>query len=146
MEPNPPPTGTRRDFLGRACAASGCAAGAFAAVPVVRYLLPLPSRRPRGPVDVGPVDLADGTAREVQVGSVKLLVVRFGGRVTAVRAKCTHLGCYVKWDDKAGQIRCPCHGATFRADGSEPTSPAPRRLDPLEVRAEGGRLIVVFPA
>jgi cytochrome b6-f complex iron-sulfur subunit len=135
---------TRRDFLGKACVASTCAAGAVAAVPIVSYLKPLPSVRPTGPVDVGPDALGDSGAAALPVGPLTVLIIRHGGRLTAVNATCTHLGCLVKWDEKAKLIRCPCHSATFEADGTQPSLPAPRPLPSYPVRSEKGRLIVVF--
>lgn len=49
----------------------------------------------------------------------------------AVDAGCTHLGCDVALtsasDLKQG-FSCPCHGATYDANGLKPTSPAPAPL------------------
>jgi len=135
---------TRRDFLGKACCASACATGLVAAVPIAHYLKPQLSLLPTGPVDVGADTLQDGTGKVVTVGPLILLIVRNAGRLTAVNAKCTHLSCLVKWDDKSKLIRCPCHSATFEADGTKPTLPAPRSLASFPVRSENGRLIVVF--
>jgi cytochrome b6-f complex iron-sulfur subunit len=135
---------TRRDFLGKACVASACGACAFAVVPAVSYLIPNRSPLPSGPVDVGTADIPEGSAREVQVGLLNLLLIRMNGRFTAVNRKCTHLACLVKWDDKDKIIRCRCHGASFESDGAKPTAPAPRPLPSFPVRTEGNRIIVLF--
>jgi Rieske Fe-S protein len=144
VERDPQPEASRRDFLGAACALSACATCALAGVPVARYLAPVPEARLSGPVDVGPDDLPDGAAKAVEKGAVPLLIIRSGGKLTAVNATCTHLACLVKWDGKSGLIRCPCHSATFRPDGTGPTTPATRELQSFPVRSENGRLIVVF--
>jgi Rieske Fe-S protein len=48
-----------------------------------------------------------------------------------VDAGCTHLGCDVA-PANAGDVRqgfaCPCHGATYDANGLNPTAPAPKPL------------------
>ncbi len=140
-KPQPP---SRRDFLDAACALSGGAACAFAAVPAVTYLIPRPSFLPTGPIEVGPDDLLEGGGKAVKVGPLSLLVVKSGGKLTAVNAKCTHLACLVKWDDKSNLIRCPCHSATFQPDGTKPTTPATKDLAPFPVRSENGKIIVTF--
>lgn len=144
MERDKPREATRRDFLNAACTLSACATCALASVPVARYLAPVPEARLSGPVDVGPDDLPDGAAQAITKGSVPLLIIRAGGKLTAVNATCTHLACLVRWDEKSGLIRCPCHSATFRPDGTGPTTPATRELESFPVRSENGRLIVVF--
>lgn len=56
-----------------------------------------------------------------------LYLVRAGGRVTdAVGATCTHLGCQVR--PARGFFRCPCHGSTYRLDGTVVRGPAPKPL------------------
>lgn len=135
---------SRRDFLDAALALSACSGCAFAAVPVGKYLIPRPPFLPSGPIEVGADDLVEGGGKAVKVGPLSVLVVKNGGRLTAVNAKCTHLGCFVKWDEKTRMIRCPCHSATFLPDGTKPTTPATRDLAPYPVRSENGRIIVTF--
>ncbi|HXG62586.1 MAG TPA: Rieske (2Fe-2S) protein [Planctomycetota bacterium] len=144
MERDEQPGTSRRDFLGAACALSACATCALSAVPVARYLAPLPEARLSGPVDVGPDDIPEGGFKAIEKGAIPLLIIRAGGKLTAVNATCTHLACLVKWDEKSGLIRCPCHSATFRPDGTGPTTPAARELQAFPVRSEKGRLVVVF--
>jgi Rieske Fe-S protein len=64
----------------------------------------------------------------------------------AVDAGCTHLGCDValkaSGDLKQG-FACPCHGATYDANGLNPTSPAPAALTHFLVCGQpSGALIV----
>jgi Rieske Fe-S protein len=62
--------------------------------------------------------------------------------VTAFSAECPHAGCAVDFDGK--QFVCPCHDSTFALDGSRLKGPAPRGLDPLEVREQDGVVQVRF--
>jgi Rieske Fe-S protein len=66
----------------------------------------------------------------------------------ALDAGCTHLGCDVGLksasDLKQGFL-CPCHGATYDANGENPTSPAPAPLTHYLVCGEpSGALVVDF--
>lgn len=48
-------------------------------------------------------------------------------------AVCTHAGCTVQWNEADKHFTCPCHGAQFDPRGENPTDPAPRPMDALEV-------------
>jgi Rieske Fe-S protein len=54
----------------------------------------------------------------------------------ALSATCTHLGCQVRWDPKATNFRCPCHGGVFDASGNVVAGPPPRPLDRIEARLD----------
>lgn len=47
---------------------------------------------------------------------------------TAFSANCTHLGCPVRWEDKAEMFMCPCHGGVYYKDGSVAAGPPPKPL------------------
>jgi glycine/D-amino acid oxidase-like deaminating enzyme len=50
------------------------------------------------------------------------------GRLHAVSATCTHLGCTVAFNDAEGSWDCPCHGSRFDPDGSVLHGPATQPL------------------
>lgn len=53
------------------------------------------------------------------------------GVLHAVSARCTHLGCSVRFNDAERSWDCPCHGSRFALDGSVLQGPA---VEPLEPR------------
>ena len=53
------------------------------------------------------------------------------GKLHAVSARCTHLGCIVEWNGAERSWDCPCHGSRFGIDGRVIQGPA---VSPLERR------------
>lgn len=136
---------TRRDFLGKACAATACATCAFAAVPAASYLVPRASRKPSGPLVVARNDeIPEGGAKLVTVEEAKFMLVRLGGQYFAMSAVCTHLSCTVDWDAKDKLVRCYCHGGAFTPEGKRRSGPPPRDLEPVPVKVLGNRVIMTF--
>ena len=90
-----------------------------------------------------------GRPERYPVGSVAL-EPRFGIFVArgqegfyALSAVCTHLGCLSTWKVDAGVITCPCHGSTFRRDGTVNSGPAPKSLPWLKMWiSDDGNLMV----
>ena len=52
----------------------------------------------------------------------------------ALSSVCPHLGCAVDFNNKAGDLECPCHASAFAKDGAKLIGPSLRGLDPLEVK------------
>jgi Rieske Fe-S protein len=64
----------------------------------------------------------------------------------AVDAGCTHLGCDVGLKDPTNLtlgFACPCHGATYDANGENPTSPAPAGLTHYQVCGQASGTLLV---
>ena len=57
------------------------------------------------------------------------------GTVTALSPACTHLGCYVKFNDAERTWDCPCHGSRFDKNGTVIEGPAVQDLEPRDVSA-----------
>ncbi len=51
------------------------------------------------------------------------------GTLHIVSARCTHLGCLVRWNDAERSWDCPCHGSRFGVDGTVLEGPAVHRLE-----------------
>jgi len=58
---------------------------------------------------------------------------------TAFSAVCTHQGCPVQW--AGGQFQCPCHGATYDANGQVTGGPAPSPLQSINVKVIDGQVV-----
>lgn len=79
-------------------------------------------------------DLAPGEGAIIGDGLSQKAVHRDrDGRLHAVSARCTHLGCIVRWNGAESTWDCPCHGSRFEADGSVANGPATRPLEPREL-------------
>jgi cytochrome b6-f complex iron-sulfur subunit/menaquinol-cytochrome c reductase iron-sulfur subunit len=146
------PAPGRRRLLAGLAALGGAAVAALAGVPVLAALLSPLRRRgeaapfvrvarldglPEGrPVRASVVaERRDGWTRGPRAALGTAWLVRRGDEVRAFSAVCPHLGCGV---DAAGDgFACPCHGSRFAPDGAVRGGPAPRGLDPLEVRVTG---------
>ena len=80
-----------------------------------------------------------------QVGS-SIFICHDNNGFFAVDAGCTHLGCDVALKDPTNLslgFACPCHGATYDANGENPTAPAPAGLTHYGVCAEPSGALVV---
>ncbi|MDR2725854.1 MAG: Rieske (2Fe-2S) protein [Candidatus Adiutrix sp.] len=64
------------------------------------------------------------------------------GTLTVLSNRCTHLGCGVDWDARAGQFRCPCHGGVFDPEGRVVEGPPPSPLPRLVSRVEDGTVFI----
>jgi menaquinol-cytochrome c reductase iron-sulfur subunit len=72
------------------------------------------------------------------------LVKKPDNSVTAYSPNCPHLGCGYRWVAADQRFACPCHGSVFDINGKVLSGPAPRPLDTIETRVEGGKLLVKF--
>ncbi|KUO17246.1 FAD-dependent oxidoreductase [Streptomyces dysideae] len=79
-------------------------------------------------------DIAPGDGAVVRVGAHHCAVHRDeNGRLHAVSARCTHLGCLVAFNPAERTWECPCHGSRFAPDGHVVQGPATRPLQQREI-------------
>jgi 3-phenylpropionate/trans-cinnamate dioxygenase ferredoxin component len=87
-------------------------------------------------------DVADGTARAVEVEGVELAVVRNGEEVYAIRDECSHAAIPLSEGDVDGaEIECWLHGSMFdlrtgkaiNLPATEPVPVYPTRVDRGEI-------------
>ncbi|HMK55124.1 MAG TPA: ubiquinol-cytochrome c reductase iron-sulfur subunit [Dissulfurispiraceae bacterium] len=55
---------------------------------------------------------------------------------------CTHLGCYVNWDNNRKEFLCPCHGGRYDISGRVIAGPPPKPLNRLPVKIESGKVYI----
>jgi glycine/D-amino acid oxidase-like deaminating enzyme/nitrite reductase/ring-hydroxylating ferredoxin subunit len=74
-------------------------------------------------------DSLPGEGRIVSHGLDQVAVARDRDGVEhQVSARCTHLGCIVRWNEVETSWDCPCHGSRFAPDGSVLNGPATKPL------------------
>ena len=79
----------------------------------------------RGSVD----DLSPGEGRVVASGLQQRALYRDeSGSLHTLSARCTHLGCLVRFNGAEKTWDCPCHGSRFGLNGEVIEGPAVRPL------------------
>jgi Rieske Fe-S protein len=74
-------------------------------------------------------DIPPDSGGIVRDGLRKIAVYRDGGgKVHAMSASCTHLGCIVNWNSAEKTWDCPCHGSRFDKFGKVLNGPAAKDL------------------
>lgn len=94
-------------------------------------------------------ELEDDKLVGVQANGAGVLLVRRAGRVHALLDRCSHRGCALHRGVLNGDdtVTCPCHGSTFRLDGSVVKGPATSPQPSLAVRTTAdGAIEVMRPA
>ena len=67
-------------------------------------------------------------------------------QLIAVDPKCTHQGCDVKWAAGEKKYACPCHGASFDADGAVLNGPATKPLTAYSAKIVGTQVLAKISA
>ena len=91
----------------------------------------------------------EGSLIGAQAGGVGVLLVRSAGGVHALADRCSHRGCALhrgKPRRSATPVTCPCHGSTFRLDGSIVKGPATAAQPSFKVRTNAGVVEVMRTA
>jgi nitrite reductase/ring-hydroxylating ferredoxin subunit/uncharacterized membrane protein len=90
--------------------------------------------------------LEEGKLTHASVDGVAIAIVKTGGRVHAMLDRCSHRGCSLHEGDFDGNtITCPCHGSTFRLDGTIVKGPATSPQPSFDVRVANGRIEINAP-
>ncbi|MCW7944797.1 [Fe-S]-binding protein [Streptomyces hygroscopicus] len=79
-------------------------------------------------------DIATGDGAVIRLGTQLYAISRDeAGRVRALSARCTHLGCLVAFNRAEQAWECPCHGSRFGLDGRVLEGPATRPLERRDI-------------
>ncbi len=81
------------------------------------------------------------TSEERVITNRAFLVVSEQG-VLAFSPICTHLGCFVNWDNNKKEFLCPCHGGRYAMNGTVLSGPPPRPLTRLPMKFEAGKVYI----
>jgi len=147
---------TRRRLLATLVIGAASAIGGTLAAVAARFLGSSISAGKPAPVAVGPeTAFAAATPVEAVLSYVRsdayrtetrrdtIFLVRRPEGLIALSPTCTHLGCSVRWDAGSDLFRCPCHGGSYRPDGSVAGGPPPRPLRRLPIEIRAGQVYVV---
>ncbi len=62
-----------------------------------------------------------------------------------LNSRCTHLACTINWKEEERVFLCPCHDASFDAEGAVLDGPPPRPLDRYaEFRVSADGILEIF--
>jgi nucleotide-binding universal stress UspA family protein/nitrite reductase/ring-hydroxylating ferredoxin subunit len=79
-------------------------------------------------------EIVAGEGGIVATGDHKVAVYRDPkGNIVTISAKCTHMGCTVKWNAAEKTWDCPCHGSRYAPTGEVINGPAEKALAPTEL-------------
>jgi len=146
---------SRRKFLERLSIGLFTLGSLILLVPMVGFVVaPLFKRRPEVWRSVGLVDAFKiGTTTAVEFKDAAALpwagvASRTAAWLRRVDAEnfiafsvnCTHLGCPVRWLEKAELFMCPCHGGVYYKDGAVAAGPPPKPLPRYRVRVRDGHV------
>ena len=138
---------TRRGFfswaavawVGFTVAIGGCATA------MGRFMFPNVLFEPPTSFKAGdPKDFPSGVVDTRFVDTYGVWIVNDQGRIYALIAICTHLGCPPAWLDTQNKFKCPCHGSGYYKSGVNFEGPTPRPLERARifVSPDDGQVVV----
>jgi len=81
--------------------------------------------------------------KPVKIREPGILIKDSEGRIRAWNAKCTHLGCVVRWSTEKKEWHCRCHDGFFDPLMTQVLGgPPPRPLERWTVRQDGDTIII----
>jgi len=138
---------TRRGFfswaavawVGFTAAIGGCATA------MGRFMFPNVLFEPPTNFKAGrPEDYQAGVVDTHLVDKYGVWIVNNGGRIYALIAICTHLGCPPAWLETQNKFKCPCHGSGYYKSGINFEGPTPRPLERAKIfiSPDDGQIVV----
>jgi cytochrome b6-f complex iron-sulfur subunit len=133
----------RRKFLALCLGGVATASAAAVAYPVYRYLSPLSDNSVATRVTFPESDVREGEAKFFQYAGSAAVILKIGeGRLVALSAVCTHLGCIVQWQKDKQEFLCPCHAGHYSAEGAVISGPPPKPLRRIPVAVKNGMITI----
>jgi len=98
---------------------------------------------PSTPLRAGDISAYQATGVYEHYQADGIYLVRLDdGKLIALNAKSTHLGCLTQWMPQAQQFRNPCNGSLYDGKGMNTAGPDPRPLERYKVTLDGQQVIV----
>lgn len=88
-------------------------------------------------------EVQPGGVKPFSAGGVLGFLLNDGGRLHAVSAICTHMGCRLKPDAGGAELHCLCHASRFNRRGTVLQGAAPSSLPEIAIREENGRILAL---
>jgi cytochrome b6-f complex iron-sulfur subunit len=110
-----------------------------------RFMFPNVLFEPPTSFKVGnPEDFQSGVVDTRFVDKYGVWIVNDQGKIYALIAICTHLGCPPAWLDTQNKFKCPCHGSGYYKSGVNFEGPTPRPLERARifVSPDDGQIVV----
>ncbi len=110
-----------------------------------RFMFPNVLFEPPTTFKVGkPEDFPPGVVDTRFVDKYGVWIVHDQGRIYALIAICTHLGCPPAWLDTQNKFKCPCHGSGYYKSGVNFEGPTPRPLERarIYISPDDGQVVV----
>lgn len=110
-----------------------------------RFMFPNVLFEPPTSFKVGkPEDFQSGVVDTRFVDKYGVWIIHDGGRIYALIAICTHLGCPPAWLDTQNKFKCPCHGSGYYKSGINFEGPTPRPLERAHIfiSPDDGQIVV----
>lgn len=154
---------SRRDFIKVTTGAIGGAITATLGVPIVGYLIDpaLRADKAGAPLVIGKLeDIPVGTPfpfsfTVTKVNGWERTASSFGGfvirksedpqEIVILSSRCTHLSCRVNWQEAQKAFVCPCHDASFDAEGKVLGGPPPAPLGRFEYQVAADGTLTIIP-
>jgi cytochrome b6-f complex iron-sulfur subunit len=110
-----------------------------------RFMFPNVLFEPPTSFKVGkPEDFQKGVVDTRFVDKYGVWIIHDKGRIYALIAICTHLGCPPAWLDTQNKFKCPCHGSGYYKSGINFEGPTPRPLERAHIfiSPDDGQIVV----
>ena len=91
-----------------------------------------------------PQDVGSGVVDTRFVDKYGVWIVNNEGKLYALIAICTHLGCPPAWLETQNKFKCPCHGSGYYKSGVNFEGPTPRPLERARIfiSPDDGQIVV----
>ncbi len=126
-------------WVGFSAAIGGCATA------MGRFMFPNVLFEPPTSFKAGyPPDFGAGMVDTRFVDKYGVWIVNEEGRLFALIAICTHLGCPPAWLETQNKFKCPCHGSGYYKNGVNFEGPTPRPLERARIylSPDDGQIVV----